>query len=69
MTLEELEKISAAICDLYKCGASCQNRRATIDNWDSAANCYTAFRYPGYEDFLNDHPSILDRALKRIKNA
>lgn len=69
MTLEELEKISAAICDLHKCGYHCPNRRATIDNWDGAANCFNSFRYPGYEKFLNDHPAILARALKRIENA
>lgn len=30
MSIEELEKISAAICDSHKCGASFPNRRATI---------------------------------------
>lgn len=69
MTLEELEKISAAICDSHKCGAHCPNRRALIDNWDDAANCFNSFRYPGYEKFLNDHPAILNAALKRLKNA
>lgn len=69
MSIEEVEKISAAICDSHKCGASCQNRRATIDNWDDAANCFNSFRYPGYEKFLNDHPAILKAALKRLKDA
>jgi len=67
MTRDELEKIRDAICDTHKCGPSCPNRRAEIDNWDGCANCYSTCFYPGYEDWLNKHPIILQKALNHIK--
>lgn len=67
MTREELAKIRDAICDTHKCGPSCPNRRAEIDNWDGCAYCSTLEYYPGYEDWLKKHPRILKKALDYIK--
>ena len=41
MTRNELEEIRDAICDTHKCGPNCPNRRAEINNWDAAADCYS----------------------------
>ena len=68
MTREELAKIRDAICDTHKCGQSCPNRHAEIDNWDGCAYCSTLENYPGYEDWLKKHPRILKKALDYIKN-
>ena len=67
MTLNELEEIRDAICDTHKCGPNCPNRRAEINNWDDAANCFTVPFYPGYEEWLKKHPRTLKKALDYIK--
>ena len=67
MTRNELEEIRDAICDTHKCGPNCPNRRAEINNWDAAANCYSVPFYPGYEEWLKKHPRILKKALDYIK--
>lgn len=67
MTRDELEEIRDAICDTHKCGPNCPNRRAEINNWDNAANCYSVPFYHGYEEWLKKHPRMLKKALDYIK--